>query len=188
MSDISLQAAERLRRVRDLARAIPHGNWFAGLGTEPEPDEAADAQAYVAALGLPRCHVRPVADWRQARSLTLCTDWRAEWWEAEVKLQADLTARAEKSFDPTELFGALSEVAGAATNILFGAASVAAARSGMADPAFARVAAGAAAMACHHYALCLANDDPDSAFAAKFRLFEAGHWPLTVIDNDIYLF
>ena len=66
---------------------------------------------------------------------------------------------------------------------------MAAARGGVADAGLIRSAAGAATMACYQAAVGvaaeLANDNP---FIAKYRLFEAGHWPLCVRGAAFYIF
>jgi hypothetical protein len=70
-----------------------------------------------------------------------------------------------------------------------GAASIAAARDGVADPALSRVAAGAATQAAYQAALARAAGSPDShPFAIKFRLFAAGRWPLGLVSDTFHLF
>jgi hypothetical protein len=50
-------------------------------------------------------------------------------------------------------------------------------------------AVGAATQACHVAALVvLAAEEEDHSMALKFRLFEAGHWPLGVTGNSFHLF
>jgi hypothetical protein len=73
--------------------------------------------------------------------------------------------------------------------VLLGAAAVAAARAGMADPSVTRVAAGAASQACDQAALALAaGADGHHPFAAKYRLFLAGRWPLGVVGSRGFVF
>ena len=59
----------------------------------------------------------------------------------------------------------------------------------LADPALARVAAGAAAQACHQAALALAvAAPPEHVFAVKYRLFAAGRWPLGIVGDRCFVF
>jgi hypothetical protein len=70
-----------------------------------------------------------------------------------------------------------------------GAAAVAASRSGVADEALIRAAAGAATQGAYHAALVLAaGGDEHHPFAIKFRLFEAGRWPLGIVGATFNLF
>jgi hypothetical protein len=87
-----------------------------------------------------------------------------------------------------QVMTALTKVTDAATRIVLGAASVAAARQGIADPALARAAAGAATQAAYQAALALAGGaQSNHPFAVKYRLFAAGRWPLGVVKNSFYL-
>ena len=72
---------------------------------------------------------------------------------------------------------------------VMGAASAAAARAGIADQALARVAAGAATQAAYHAALVRAAGAGDAhPFALKYRLYAAGHWPLSVTGGKFWVF
>ena len=84
---------------------------------------------------------------------------------------------------------ALTRVTEAASAVVMGAASVAAARSGVADAALARVAAGAATEAAYHAGLArIAGAGANHPFAIKFRLFAAGRWPLGIAGGILHLF
>ncbi len=56
------------------------------------------------------------------------------------------------------------------------------------DEALSRVAAGAAAQACHLAALALAAGKPAHGFVIKHRIFAAGRWPLGRVRERWYLF
>jgi len=64
----------------------------------------------------------------------------------------------------------------------------------LADQGLTRSAAGAATMSAYQAAVEKAADvdvtkkTGGHAFAAKFRLFEAGHWPLCVRAGTFYIF
>ena len=72
---------------------------------------------------------------------------------------------------------------------LHGVASTALARGGLADAGLVKSAAGSASIAVHHAALGLAAGQSGAhPFAAKFRLFQAGRWPLGIYGNVFYVF
>lgn len=57
------------------------------------------------------------------------------------------------------------------------------------DAALSRVAAGAAALACHQMGLAIAADAAeDHPLALKYRLFAGGRWLLGVMGDRCYLF
>ena len=59
------------------------------------------------------------------------------------------------------------------------------------DEELLRAAIGAVAQASYHSALVLAaeHEEPDlHPFSLKFRLFEAGRWPMGVIGRSFHLF
>jgi hypothetical protein len=177
-----------LAAVRDFASGIARGAWFAACGEDLAEAERVDAAAYLAALGMPDTTIAGVAGWSEAAAVTQRQDWNRAWWEAETKEQQDLHRRAEKRFGSHALLSALSIVTQAATE-LHGAAAIAASRAGLADAALTRVAAGAAAQACHHAALALSLDaGPDHLFARKYRLFVAGRWPLGIVGDRFFVF
>lgn len=179
--------------VRRLADAVRADGWFAALGEPLAAGEAQDAAACLAGLGFsgtpPGTPVAPVGGWAEAERLARGPDWDRSWWAAEDRERARLLAEAGAGIGETELYDALTEVMETALDVTHGRAAVAAARSGIADPALIRVAAGAAAQACDQAAAALAaGAGPEHAFAAKYRLFAAGRWPLGVIGGRYRVF
>ena len=88
---------------------------------------------------------------------------------------------------------ALTDLSDKVSDVVHGAAAVAASRGGVADQGLTRSAAGAATMSAYQAAVEKAANDTANvadghAFAAKFRLFEAGHWPLCVRAGTFYIF
>jgi hypothetical protein len=174
-------------RLRDLVRDIARGAWFAACGEPLTEDERGDAAAYRAALGFTQ-EIATVADWPTAAAVTQRADWSQEWWKAESAAEARLKAAAANEFGEDRLLAALTHITEAAA-ALAGAAAQSMARSGIADPALMRVAAGSAAQACHQAALARAVDAGSAhPFAIKYRLFAAGRWPLGIIGTQFFLF
>jgi hypothetical protein len=166
---------------------IAAGAWFAACGAPLSEGERAEAARYAAGLGFVDAVVTPAGDWRAAAAVTQRPDWSRPWWEREGAEAARLLAMAASSLGAAALRDGLSRVAQASSS-LAGAAALALARSGSADETLHRVAAGAAAQACHHAALArVAARGADHVFAVKFRLFAGGRWPLGVFGKQFFL-
>jgi len=179
---------DALAAVRAFASAIPRGSWFAACGEALTEGERADAAAYLAALGRPDIAIAGVAGWAEAAATTQSPAWSRAWWDAETRAQAELQRRAAARFGAEPVLAALTAVTEAA-DALNGAAALAMSRAGIADPALTRVAAGAAAQACHQTALALsAAAGPDHLFAVKYRIFAAGRWPLGIVGDRFFVF
>jgi hypothetical protein len=168
--------------VEALAASIAGTPWFSRVGqslTETDRDRLAD---YVALLGLDAGPVAAVATWGEAARVAADPDWDRRWWQAEAREQVRLQAWAEERHGPEAALTALTRVAEAALDPTRAAAEAAS------DEALSRVAAGAAAQACHLAALALAAGKPGHGFVVKHRLFAAGRWPLGRIAERWYLF
>jgi hypothetical protein len=164
-----------------LERGILRAPWFAAAGEPLADGERADAGRYLAALGLADVPVAGVADWRRAKTIADDPDWDRRWWDAEERLRTALRAAAGRRFAPAAFEAALGRIA-AVSDVAHGAAAVACARSGIADAALIKSAAGAATQTCYQAALAAAaGAGAEHPFASKFRLFAGGHWPLGVV-------
>ena len=167
---------------------IARGAWFAACGEPLTDSEDVDARLLAGALGFAGTGFARVADWREAAQQTQRPDWSRAWWQAEAAAEAALKTAAIARFGEAALLEELSRVMLAAA-ALNGAAALALARAHVADEALARVAAGAAAQACHQAGLARAADaGTGHAFAAKFRLFAGGRWPLGVVGGRLFVF
>jgi hypothetical protein len=174
--------------VLRFAESVRHASWFAAVGQPVTDDERQEATDYIAAIGFAKAIVVTAPDWRMAEAITRDAHWTRAWWDAEERARAALLASA-KAHGEHALMTALSRVTIAASDVVLGAASIAAARAGVADPALARVAAGAATQAAYQMALALAAASGDAhPFAIKYRLFAAGRWPLGLVGDAFYLF
>ena len=175
--------------VARFARALDRVSWFAAVGKNLSPAEGDDAQAYLSALGFPDASVAAVADWEDAEAAARNPDWNTAWWEAEEQLRAGLITEAMAFSEEAELMAALNHVTAAASASASAAAALAATRAGVADKALVRAAAGAAIQGGYQAALVLASGaEEDHPFALKFRLFEAGRWPLGIVGSTFNLF
>ncbi len=185
-----LEQFPTLAAVAQFTRMIREVSWFGAVGEPLGAAESQDAAAYAAALGFPQAQVAAVGDWDEAEAAARNPEWNTTWWEAEEQLRAALTAAAlELVGDQDTLMAVLTTVTGTASEVVHQAAGRAAGRHGIDDQALIRAAAGAATQASYQAALVLAADaDADHAFAVKYRLFEAGRWPLGIVGMTLNLF
>lgn len=146
--------------------------WFNMLGEPLGFDEIADIAAYLRGLSLdPAMPVIGVKDWSEAR--IWCRHPVEEWWDAEEAERQQLQQRVR--------LPAADRAWLALTDSLHGAAAVAAARGGCADPGLIGAAAGAAIYAAHQYRLAQeAGVAAQHPFLRKHALFAGGRWPLGV--------
>jgi hypothetical protein len=156
------------------------GAWFSALGEPLGEAEHAEIAAYLHGLGLPDLPVRAASSWQEAGEL--CRRPADAWWQAEeaerVRLESS-SARLDPA-DPAWL---------RATEKLHGAAAVAATRSGCADAALIRVAAGAATFAAYQQRLARAAGAPAThPFLRKYALYCGGRWPLGVYGERFAIF
>jgi hypothetical protein len=171
------------------AASLARVPWFAGVGEELTAGERRDVVDYLAALGLTPAQIMVARDWRAAEAITRDPGWSPAWWDAEERLRLALLDRARRRWDEHPLMTALTRVTDAATQVTLGTASTAAARSGVADPALARVAAGAATQAAYQAALArVASAGEAHPFAIKYRLFAAGRWLLGLVGASFHVF
>jgi hypothetical protein len=180
-----VRAGGGLAALATFARDIPRGSWFAALGEPLTEDERAEARFYVAEIVCRRAMIAGVADWLSAQAI-IKRDYDHAWWDAEMLAQHAARQRAEAAHSSDVLLAALNPVVEAAA-ALDGPAALAASRAGITDQALIRVAAGAAAQACHQAALAIAaGAGADHPFAIKYRLFAGGRWPLG-FDGDRFI-
>lgn len=180
---------EGVAALADFPRRVRAASWFSMVGTPLTDAERDDVEAYVAPLGLAPLEIAGVATWQDAEACIKNTGWDERWWRAEDERRRTLLARAEDTVGDLKLTRALTELSDRVSDVVHGAAAVAASRGGIADQGLTRSAAGAATMSAYQAAVEaaaeVANGHP---FAAKFRLFEAGHWPLCVRNGVFYVF
>jgi hypothetical protein len=153
--------------------------WFSALGEPLGEVEHAEIAAYLQGLGLPDLPVRAASSWQEAGQL--CRQPSEAWWQAEEaeRVRLESSARLDPA-DPAWL---------QITEKLHGAAAVAAARSGCADAALIRVAAGAATIAAYQQRLAKAAGAPQAhPFLRKHALYCGGRWPLGVYGERFAIF
>lgn len=178
-----------LPALSDFAGRLAAASWFSMVGDPLTEAERTDATAYLASLGLSDAATEEIATWAGAEGCIKAADWDSGWWDAEERLRQSLLTRAQARHGENFMLDALTQISEQVSGVVHGAAAVAAARGGVADAGLIRAAAGAATMACYQAAVGIAADLANgNPFIAKYRLFEAGHWPLCVRGQSFYIF
>jgi hypothetical protein len=178
-----------LAALTPFAASLRHVSWFAAVGQPMTDSDTREAKDYAAAIGFAQARIATAGDWRAAERATRDPKWSTAWWQAEEDARAALMRQLESQLDRRALLAALTHVTNEASDVVMGAASVAASRDGVADQALARVAAGAATQAAYQAALAVAaRAGTAHPFAIKFCLFAAGRWPLGIVDKALYVF
>jgi len=174
--------------IADLADEFGKTPWFAEIGAKPRESDRKFATDYFAKLGL-----KMVAVWLHdlgaAEALLQRGEIDEAWLAAERAAEADLRAAAAAAFGARVANDALNRATLAASDAAMTAARARFAEHNLADESLLRVAAGGAAGGAAQYTLVhLAGADTAThPFAAKFRFYGAGRWPLIAVDEQFAL-
>lgn len=179
----------RLFAVGRFAQLIARTPWFRMLGEPLDAFFINDACEYLDNLGFGEADVAQVEDWDEAAAAAETNDWNSPWWEAEEQQVAYLTDLAVERLGEDTLETIVTIVTSRASEAVTVALETAADIWNIEDEELIRAAAGAAVQACYQAALVLAAGAPaDHPFSLKYRLFEAGRWPLGVTGNSFNVF
>ncbi|MDH3232251.1 MAG: hypothetical protein OEQ29_01900 [Alphaproteobacteria bacterium] len=189
--DVTAGLRAVLERTRDELAAL---SWFSSVGQPPTEAETAEAQAYLMGIDASAIEagstgdIHWVADWAEAERVVR-DPAGADWWAAEAELHEATLAKLGPVAASPGFTSALNETVHAVSDIVMGAAALAAARAGLAEQAVIRVAAGAAGETAEQVlALRLAGLAPDHPFEIKRRLYAGGRWPLGVVGRALAVF
>ncbi|WP_411816899.1 hypothetical protein [Hyphococcus sp. DH-69] len=198
MDEIELEELERelpgLARLSRFARSLDRIPWFANIGGKMTPGALAAADDYIAGLGFPDVEIAMLLDWGDAAAAAESLDWQSPAWEAEESLRADLTGRALEMLSEDALRIGMALIAEKVADPAKDAVEELAYLSDLDDEAIKTLCVGAAVQAANGAALALvAAEDTDfdaenHPFAAKFRLFEFGRWPVSITGSSFNLF
>lgn len=181
-------AVEALAKLAGLIRRI---DWFGRVGTPLGRHDLVEGEAYLAQLGLPDISMILVEDWEDAAAAAENLDFNTAGWEVEEQLRASLIEEALNLYAEDELAALLQPIEAVAVQVLEEAAQGLSIRHRLEDDAFLTAAVGAGVQICHLAALVLLSgveDSEDHPFFHKFRLFEAGRWPIGVTGSSFNIF
>ncbi len=169
--------------------ALPKAVWFNAVGTPIGENERIESEKYLSGLGAQRCSVVGVSTWQEAVALSSKTSWCASWWERERQEERKLFEDASTQHSSDALVLRLANLMQGSSTLFLSPAALACTRAGVGDPSIASSAAGAAAQCLHQYGLAsITGQGDEHLFAAKFRLFLAGRWPLCVTADTFFVF
>lgn len=198
MDENELEALERelpgLARLARFARSLDRIPWFANIGEPLTPGALAAAGDYCGGLGFPDAAIAMLESWDDAAAVAESLDWQSAAWEAEESLRADLTGRALDLLSEEALQIGMTLIAEKVAEPAKEAVEELSYLSDLDDEAIKTLCVGAAVQAAHGAALALiaaadADFDAEShPFAAKFRLFEFGRWPVSITGASFNLF
>lgn len=205
-----------LAQIRAFTDRALQVSWFSALGEPLSDATRRDAQSYVDGLGFPDAYIAQLDGWEDAANAAESMDINAQSWEAEEQLRAALTDEALQMVSEeglgvllTHLASALVEpvedALGEALYLADEVGAVGETGAGMAAGAeniFVKLALGGVQQACHGAALAIAGitarhlldgeavDEKEieaHPLMIRFRLFEQGRWPVSLIGNSLNL-
>lgn len=212
MSDPGLEALEAelpvLAALRAFVDRASRVSWFAALGEPMDADCLNTAALYLEGLGLPEAAPAPLLGWRDAADAAQSMDVNSEAWEIEEQFRAAAAADALTLVSEEGLGIMLAHLAASLAEDINGCVGEALHLADEESAQLENLAAGAAQQAVHGAALGLAGhaaaffksnphidglDPEDEAIARhplmlRFRLFEMGRWPVSIVGNSLNLF
>jgi hypothetical protein len=169
--------------------ALPKRVWFNAVGQPLSESDREECALYLRGLGAEHCHCVTVATWEDAVALASKSNWYEQYWDRERAEERRLFERASIQHSPDALLLRLSNLMQGSATLFHSPASVACSRAGITDTGIAHSAAGAAAQSLHQYGLAsITGQSEEHLFAAKFRLFLAGRWPVCVTADRFFVF
>ncbi|MGC6476014.1 MAG: hypothetical protein ACON41_05185 [Parvibaculales bacterium] len=189
-----------LRNFTDRALRV---NWFTELGEPLNPQALKFAQQYIDAMGFPDTDIAILSDWADAATAAESLDLNSESWEAEEQLRAGLLQDALSIVSEEGLGVVLTHMASAVNEAAENCLEEALYYGDESVDLFGKLALGAAHQACHGAALAIAGlaaraqtdnslslEDEIEAhpLMLRFRLFEEGRWPVSLIGRSFNIF
>lgn len=169
--------------------ALPKRVWFNSVGAPLSDNERSECEQYLRGLGLARWEIVILNSWDEAMARSGKANWFARWWDRERNEERKLFEAASQRHSPDTLLLRLANLMHGSATLFLSPASVACTRAGVMDSTIASAAAGAAAQSLHQYGLASITGQSEAHFfAAKFRLFLSGRWPVCVDEERFFVF
>lgn len=172
-------------RLVDLVVSMP---WFANLGNPPSGSLRDSARKYADLLGFPEAEPFFVQDPDEALSSALSHDINTEAWEREEQARATLGTEISNIMDEELATMLLAYLAENAASAIESGARLAAVRQGFSDEGFITAMIGAGAQSIHQAGLVALSGSDDHFFIHRFKLFEKGRWPITILGMSFLIF
>lgn len=178
-------------------------NWFESLGEPLGRSSLLDARMYVDGLGFPEAEIALLPDWEDAASAAESLDMNSHAWEVEEQLRAGLMQDALQVVSEEGLGVLLTHMAGAVTETSENCLEEALYYGDESADIYGKLALGAVQQACHGGALAIAGlaaramtegaeltdeDIEGHPLMLRFRLFEQGRWPVSLVGQSFNIF
>ncbi len=184
-----LEEIPTLLRVKRFALNLDRVHWYASLGDALSEETIDTARNYLDLLGFPEAAVTPMTSFEEASDAALSMDLDSEAWAQEEQLRVGLVARTLEQMDEAALNVALTHASSLASDNIREALEDIAAIWDLEEGPLLNLLTGSAVQAVHHAALVLTAGETDPhPFAHKFRLFEAGKWPIGLAGLSFNIF
>lgn len=178
-----------LMAVRPFLAMAENMPWFRSVGEQFPEKLISEAENYAYALGFPEAQPAFVPDWMDAADSLETLGVNAPAWEAEEQLRASLMVDLIEAVGDEVLEMVLNHVSEVVTEPIKAAAEEAAEYLRISDEEFVQAAIGTGVQACHQAAMVAMSEAGEQhPFAIRFRLFEAGRWPLGIIGTSFLIF
>lgn len=164
--------------------------WFRSLGEGVNKEQLRGLAAdYVSVLGFPEAYPVFVTDWDDAAAAAETQNFNSPAWEAEEQARAALTEALVNTIGEETFELVMSHIQNQVSEVIGYGAEEAAEYLRIEDEEFVAAAIGSAAQAVHQVALVmLTGVEEDHPFAIRFKLFEAGHWPIGILGNSFSVY
>ncbi len=188
-----------LALLRNFTDRVMRVNWFDQLGEPLSKRAIEDARLYLDGLGFPEADIAILPDWGDAATAAESLDTNSPAWEVEEQLRAALTQDALQVVSEAGLSVLLTHMAGTVNETAENCLEEALYYGDENVDVFGKLALGGVHQACHGGALVIAglaagalingtaleNKDIEThPLMLRFRLFEAGHWPVSLIGQS----
>ncbi len=192
-----------LQSIRNFSDSISLVDWFKYIGEDLSPSEYNIAQHYVNNLGFPETSIAMIQTWHDAALAAETFDMNDIAWEAEEQLRISLTQQTLQAASEEGVSTILSHMSAYIAEHVDPYIHEALHNADEMPDMFLNLAMGSVQKACHGAALvisaahaeALTNNQEINAetiethpLMLKFRLFETGHWPISIIGSSFNLF
>ena len=196
MTDIDdvLEEMPTLAAVPAFVQILQNTPWFRSLGDPASDKLRAEAEDYTSALGFPDAYPIFLTDWEDAASAAETQDFNSASWEAEEQARAVLTEALVNTMGEDTFELVMSHIQEKVSEVIGYGAEEAAENLHIEDEQFIAAAIGAGAQAAHQAALVMLTGvdsgevDEEHPFTARFKMFEAGRWPIGILGSSFSVF
>ena len=176
---------------------------FAALGEPLSRTSTHDARMFMDGLGFPEADIAVLPDWEDAAAAAESLDMNAHAWEVEEQLRAGLMQDTLHIVSEEGLGVLLTHMAGAVNETAENCLEEALYYGDESADIYGKLALGAVQQACYGGALAIGglaaqaladgteltdHDLESHPLMLRFRLFEQGRWPVSLVGQSFNIF